>query len=124
MHSAIQAVVLSDDLLFTSQITGHARALDVSIISVKDVAGILRLAETTSLRCAIIDLSHPGLDIAGLVAALKARPEPVQVIAYGSHVDVDTLKRARAAGCDRVMPRSQFVEELPRTLGEWVRAGE
>jgi hypothetical protein len=29
------------------------------------------------------------------------------------------LHRAREAGCDRVLPRSQFVEELPTSLVSW-----
>ena len=41
------------------------------------------------------------------------------VVAYGPHMNAPVLKEARAAGCDVVMPRSQFVEELGTSLPEW-----
>jgi hypothetical protein len=41
------------------------------------------------------------------------------VLAYGSHVDTDTLRAARAAGCDPVWPRSKFIEELATALPGW-----
>jgi hypothetical protein len=40
-------------------------------------------------------------------------------VAYGSHVDTESLRAARAAGCDRVLPRSKFIEELPSALPDW-----
>jgi hypothetical protein len=56
-----------------------------------------------------------------LVRSLKAdtssRP---RLVAYGSHVDAGTLRVAREAGCDLVLPRSQFVEELPGQLANWM----
>jgi hypothetical protein len=42
------------------------------------------------------------------------------VVAYGSHVDTATLRAAREAGCDVVLPRSKFVEELPTALPTWL----
>lgn len=71
----------------------------------------------------IIDLHHPTLDLHGLpefLARLKSLGQ-VSVTAYGSHVDVERLKAARSAGCDRVLPRSAFVERLERELSEWLR---
>jgi hypothetical protein len=41
-------------------------------------------------------------------------------MAYGSHVDTATLRAARAAGCDPVLPRSKFVEDLPICLPAWL----
>jgi len=43
-----------------------------------------------------------------------------RVVAYGSHVDAAGLKAARDAGCDVVLPRSAFVEQLPVKLREWM----
>jgi hypothetical protein len=52
----------------------------------------------------LVDLSKRGaLDVLADVVAGGAR-----VIAYGSHVDKALLDRARAAGCDEVLPRSKF----------------
>ena len=43
-----------------------------------------------------------------------------RVVAYGSHVEAETLRAARTASCDRVLPRSRFVEELNGAIGEWL----
>ena len=40
--------------------------------------------------------------------------------AYGSHVDTAGLKAARVAGCDLVLPRSAFAEQLPSRLPAWL----
>ena len=49
-------------------------------------------------------------------------PSPPRVVAYGSHVDTATLRAARAAGCDPVLPRSKFVEDLAQELPAWLSA--
>ncbi len=77
-----------------------------------------------SPSCIIVDLSNPGLRIADLIQSLRKICSPTpRVVAYGSHVDTATLRAAREAGCDLVLPRSQFVEELPRALPGWMTAG-
>ena len=45
----------------------------------------------------------------------------MRVIGYGSHVDAARLKAARKAGCDEVLPRSAFFEDLQTKLQKWVR---
>jgi DNA-binding NarL/FixJ family response regulator len=115
-------LLLSDDLIFTSRITGTGTALGHTIRAVKSPELLLSLAKQQTPPCVILDLSNPGLNISDLVASLKQFEPPPRVVAYGSHVDTATLKAARAAGCDIVMPRSQFVEELPKSLGEWMKS--
>jgi hypothetical protein len=58
------------------------------------------------------------LEIATVVGLAHLEPR-VNVIGFGSHVDVGTLKAARAAGCDHVLPRSQFVADLETQLPVW-----
>jgi DNA-binding NarL/FixJ family response regulator len=113
-------LILSDDLIFTSRVTGTGRDLDFAICFAKTPEALLNLARGNSPACVIVDLSNPGLNIGEFVAALKQLSPAPTVVAYGSHVDVATLKAARAAGCDFVMPRSQFVEALPRDLAAWM----
>jgi hypothetical protein len=60
----------------------------------------------------VVDLGRPGVvDVLPAVVATGAR-----VIAFGSHVDRDTLDAARAAGCTEVLPRSRFFADLPSLL--------
>jgi hypothetical protein len=65
----------------------------------------------------IVDLANPGLVLTDLIRGL-GEPRP-RVVAYGSHVDTESLRAARAAGCDPVLPRSKFIEELPSALPDW-----
>ncbi len=110
-------LLLSDDLLFISRITGTARALGVSIRTARSVEALLALAGQHQPRCVIVDLGIPGLVLADLFRQLG--DDPPRVVAHGSHVDVESLRAARAAGCDPVLPRSQFVELLPAALPGW-----
>ena len=113
-------LLLSDDLMFTSRITATARQLGMEIVAVNTQATLEQLAERQSPRCMILDLSNPGLDVVALFRRLREICEPAPfVVGYGSHVDTATLRAAREAGCNVVLPRSKFVEELPQALPEW-----
>jgi DNA-binding NarL/FixJ family response regulator len=111
--------VLSDDLIFNSRITGTARDLGLSMVPVRSAEVLSEMATRRPPRCVIIDLANPGLDLPVLMQRLAASVPPPRVVAYGSHVDTATLKAAREAGCDPVLPRSKFVEVLSTELPTW-----
>jgi CheY-like chemotaxis protein len=117
-----QGLLLSDDLIFTSRVTGTAKALGLSVQSARSAAALVELARGAPPRGVLIDLHNPGLDLPALLRDLAAVcPQRPRVIAYGSHVEAATLHAAREAGCDLVLPRSRFVEELPVSLGAWLQ---
>jgi CheY-like chemotaxis protein len=114
-------LMLCDDLIFFSRVSGAARAAGLTVRMVRSAADLLTAARAAAPRGVIIDVHNPGLDLPALLAELKeACPAMPRVIAYGSHVEAAVLRAARAAGCDRVLPRSQFVEELEGKIGEWL----
>jgi CheY-like chemotaxis protein len=111
-------LVLSDDLLDASRIAGHGRAAGLDVLQCRDPnALVASLGKGPVL--ALLDLHNPGLDIAEVVAALRAGGVK-RVIGYGSHVDAARLKAARAAGCDEALPRSAFFEGLEAKMEAWV----
>jgi CheY-like chemotaxis protein len=118
-----KGLLLSDDLLFNSRIIGTARSLGLDVRSAKDTSSLQRLAAAETPSCIIIDLANPGLNVVELMTWLHdhCRPLP-RVVAYGSHVDTATLKNARQAGCDPVLPRSKFVEDLLSELPKWCQS--
>jgi CheY-like chemotaxis protein len=117
----VHGLVLCDDLIFFSRVSGAARAAGLSVRMVRTAADLLAAAHPTPPAGIILDVHNPGLDLPALLAALKeACPTMPRVIAYGSHVEAAVLRAARQAGCDRVLPRSQFVEELEGKIGEWL----
>ncbi len=82
---------------------------------------LFALAGQEGPSCILLDLAFPGLDLPELFGRLtESCPTTPRVVAYGSHVDTERLKEARLAGCDPVLPRSKFVEELPKALPQWL----
>ncbi len=122
--AATTGLLLSDDLIFTSRVTGTARALGLTVQAARSPEALENLARRQTPRCVIIDLGNPGLAIRDLIQHLRDICTPMpKVVAYGSHVDTATLKQARDAGCDLVWPRSKFAEELAQALPEWLAVG-
>jgi CheY-like chemotaxis protein len=110
-------LLLSDDLLLTSRVVGTARDLGLAMETVKTPGDLLDHARQDPPACVIVDLNNPGLKVGEVIEQLRSLG--VRIVAYGSHVDVETLRKAREAGCDIVLPRSKFVEQLPDKLKQW-----
>jgi hypothetical protein len=116
---AARCLILSDDLLDSSRIVGHAKAVGLEAITCRDAAAVLAALNHGPVL-ALVDLHNPGLTIDTIMPALQSAA--VRVIGFGSHVDVARLKAARAAGCDEVLPRSVFFDGLERRLSEWAKS--
>lgn len=115
------AILLCDDLMFSSRITGTARSLAINMRTARTIADLLAILPEAKPKLIILDLANPGLDLAKLFAALTERAGDAPfVVAYGSHVDAAGLQAAREAGCNLVLPRSKFVDELPNKLTSWL----
>jgi DNA-binding response OmpR family regulator len=114
-------LILSDDLLDSSRIAGHAKAAGFEAVTCRDSTSVLA-AISHGPRLALVDLHNPGLDVGEIVPILRGAG--VRVIGFGSHVDVNRLKAARSAGCEEVLPRSAFFEGLEKKLkSEFVSLG-
>ena len=114
-------LLLCDDLIFTSRIVGTARDLGLTVKLARTPESLVELARQEHPGCVIVDLGFPGLVLTDLLKQLPDKESRLpRVVAYGSHVDTATLRAARAAGCDPVLPRSKFVEELPNVLRQWL----
>jgi hypothetical protein len=48
---------------------------------------------------------------------LRLASKDVRVVGFLSHVQRDLAAQAQAAGCDEVMPRSSFTQNLAAILG-------
>jgi CheY-like chemotaxis protein len=114
-------ILLSNDLIFASRITGTAQLLGFEMKPAQSMEEVERLARNASPRCVILDLANPGLDVTELLRQLREVCSAMPcVVAYGSHVDAAGLHSARQAGCDVVWPRSKFVQELSTALPAWM----
>jgi CheY-like chemotaxis protein len=116
-------LLLSDDLIFTSRITGTGRDLGLAVRPARTPDALVALARQEAPGGVLVDLGFPGLDVPDLVRRLReACPAMPRLVAYGAHVDAAGLRAARQDGCDVVLPRSAFVEQLPSQLAEWLSA--
>jgi hypothetical protein len=100
-------LALVRDLLFSSRISATARAMNRQVKIIRDPAQLPNEAGTLL----IVDLNLAGAVEAA--AAWKTGPGR-QVVGFVSHVDTETVAKARSLGIDRVMARSRFVEVLPK----------
>ena len=112
-HTKI-GLLISPDLFFTSKVTGTAHALGLRVESIDDVTTAAARLSSGDVACVLFDLGAPRASVTDLFAAMSASTR-IPVIAFGSHVNVEMLDAARAAGAE-VMPRSQFASTLPDIL--------
>src|SRR5258708_354057 len=106
-----------EDLMFTVKINEAAKRAGMPVTFLKSGHDVLAQArEQPSLI--LIDLIFAAIDPVGLVKSLKAVEETkaVPVIGYVSHVQADLKLQAQEAGCDTVLARSAFSQNLPQIL--------
>ena len=119
-------LLLCDDLLFSSRVTVTARAHGGEVRVVRASENLLSEAQRLlpDLRVIFLDLQTDGLHVADAVDLLRHAGFVGRIIGYGSHVDAASLREARKAGCDPVMPRSQFSDSLETELPGWLTPTE
>jgi len=69
-----------------------------------DLAG-----QSASADLVVVDLTKPG--VVDVLAGLDAR-----VIGFANHTSRDVMEAARAAGCEQVLPRSEFFARIDELL--------
>ena len=104
-----RVAVLVDDMFFAAKINSAALSCGRRIERVKSREQLEALAATPP-SLVIIDLNSDRIDPLEAIESLKSRSElsAVPVISFVSHVQTDLIRRAQAAGCDYVLPRSAF----------------
>lgn len=111
----MSGVFLSGDLMFTSRVTGAAKAqgAEVAVVARTDLL-LERIDEQT--RLVMLDLGASGLDPAELVPAIRAKSPQARIVAYAPHVHEQRLAAAAEAGCNEVLTRGQFNAGIDQLL--------
>lgn len=113
------ALLLCQDLFFTSKIAGTAGGLGFRVeVEGNRERGLTKLG-SGDYCCVILDLGWKGIAVTDVIANLPTNSPP-PVIAFGAHVETDRLREAQAAGCAEVLPRSRFSAELPDLLTRYI----
>lgn len=112
-----KVLAVLEDLFFTVKINEAAKRAGLPIAFVKSEQDVLeRARDQPSLI--ILDMNFLGLDPLNLIRKLKADEQTrrINLIGYLSHVQGELKQQAQEAGCDMVMPRSAFSQNLPQIL--------
>ena len=110
-----------DDLFFAAKIQETARKLNVKVEfakSDKDLAERMQLnGAETKPSLIIFDLNNANAKPLTLIPKLKAKlKKGTSIIGFLSHVQGDLKQKAHEVGCDMVLPRSAFSQNLPQLL--------
>ncbi|MBI3362665.1 MAG: DUF309 domain-containing protein, partial [Chloroflexi bacterium] len=87
------------------------------------VASFIALLVEEQPALVIFDLNNNAVPWDKWIAAAKSSPATrrTPIIAFGSHMDVETQTRAKAAGADAVLAKSRFTEALPQLVTKYAR---
>jgi len=110
-------LLISRDLIFTTKVKGTAGALGYRLQVVGEPSLARSLIETSRPRVVFVDLTAGELVAPDALSAyLKLAGPDVWFVAFGPHVEAESLAAAKAAGCHAVLTRSKFAAELPELM--------
>jgi DNA-binding NarL/FixJ family response regulator len=112
-----RVVALMDDLFFQMKVAETAKQLGMELKVAATADSLMQLLQMEPMpRLAIVDLNARSGAIAA-IERVRAGKSGVRVVGFLSHVQTELAAQARAAGCDEVMPRSSFTQNLAAILG-------
>ena len=110
-----------EDLFFNAKITETARKLGVKVAFIKNekesIAELTGGEEADRPGLIVFDLNNANAKPLTLIPKLKAKlKKSTSIIGFLSHLQGDLKAKAVEAGCDTVMPRAAFSQNLPNLL--------
>jgi len=113
----LTGLLLCRDLIFTTKVKETAAALGYRIQVAGDPLLAKSLIETSRPRVVFIDLTAGEMVAPGVLSAyLKLASPDIWFVAFGPHVEAESLIAAKNAGCQAVLTRSKFAAELPELM--------
>lgn len=109
-----KVLAVLSDLFFSVKINDAARRAGMAVEFVKDAGEVVEKAKAKPALI-IFDLNFQAVDPLALIGKLKRNADlkGTSVIGYLSHVQGELKQQAQEAGCDMVMARSAFSQNLP-----------
>ena len=109
-----RVVALMDDIFFQMKVAETAKHLGLEFKVATNADALLSLLEPKP-QLVIIDLNARSQPVDAIVKLRAAAPD-IRVVAFLSHVQRELAEQAKNAGCDEVMPRSSFTQNLAAIL--------
>ena len=114
-------LVVIDDLFFLAKVQTTLQHLGMAAVVITEPAALQAYLQHTTPALAVVDLTlHTG-NAVYLIGALRATRggQHLPILAFGSHVAVDTRRQALQAGADHVVAKSEFSGHLPDLLQQY-----
>jgi len=119
-NSAPRIFAFVDDLFFAAKIQEVARKINVKVEFVKsdkDLSDKIEQNGDGKPSLIIFDLNNAAAKPLTLIPKLKSKlKKETSIIGFLSHLQGDLKLKAQEAGCDMVLPRSAFSQNLPQLL--------
>ncbi|MGA8529865.1 MAG: response regulator [Acidobacteriaceae bacterium] len=117
----VRIFLFIEDLFFFAKINETARKLGIKVAFVKNepetVARLFDAPEDGKPSLIVFDLNNAAAKPLSLIPKIKTKlKKGTSVIGFLSHLQGDLKAKALEAGCDMVMPRSAFSQNLPTLL--------
>jgi DNA-binding NtrC family response regulator len=114
------AVVLLDtDLFFVVKVRTTLQHAGYDVRTARSSADFARRLTDDTPVLALVNTAVARVDWREAIGA--ARTAGIPVIAFGSHVDLETQQAARAAGATRVIANSRLASDLPGIVARTLR---
>jgi ActR/RegA family two-component response regulator len=120
MSNQKKLVAVLRDLLFTVKIQEAAKRAGFEVILAQSQEEALKQAKNRP-AVIILDLNDTGSEPLDTIEKLKSDDETrnISLVGYVSHVQADLIKAAQERGCDVVMARSAFSQNLHKILSRY-----
>ena len=109
-----RVVALMDDIFFQMKVAETAKHLGMELKVATNAEALLGLLEPRP-QLVIVDLNARSQPIAAIEKLRAVAPE-LRVVAFLSHVQRELADQAKKAGCEEVLPRSVFTQNLSQIL--------
>jgi DNA-binding NarL/FixJ family response regulator len=109
-----RVVALLDDLFFQMKMAETAKQLGVELKVATNGDALMSLLESGA-KLVIVDLNARSQPVEAIEKVRQAGKN-IRVVGFLSHVQRELAAKAQTAGCDEVMPRSSFTQNLAAIL--------
>ena len=117
---AARILLLDSDLFFVVKVRTTLQHAGYDVRTARTASDFARRLAEDAPALALVNTAIAGQDWRGAITAARAAGIPV--IAFGSHVDLETQQQAREAGATRVIANSKLAADLPGIVARTLRA--
>jgi CheY-like chemotaxis protein len=109
-----KVVALVDDLFFQMKLAETAKQLGLDVKVAANGDALMGLLESAP-KLVIVDLNARSQPLQA-IARVRQASKDIRVVGFVSHVQTQLAAQAQAAGCNEVLPRSSFTQNLAAIL--------